>query len=133
MSYGSAQEYSLAYERSRVTMQTHVRDWLIAVCKIMDASPHAVAQMAGVSPQTLTQILYHQTSPSIPSMITLNRISRISGVPISKPILNPQGPFMVKAHESGPKRKPADQTVKDEDSLPLFQGLRGRRAKRAFA
>lgn len=133
MSYGSAQEYSRAYETSRVTMQTHVRDWLIAVCKIMDASPHEVAQKAGVSPQTLTQILYHATSPSIPSMATLTRISRMSGVPISKPILNPQGPFVVRAWESGPKRKPADTPAKDEDTLPLFQGIRGRRAKRAFA
>lgn len=132
MSYGSAQEYSRAYERSRVSMQTHVRDWLIAVCKIMDASPHAVAQMAGVSPQTLTQILYHETSPSIPCMSTLNRISRVSGVPISKPILNPQGPFVVKAREFGPKRKAADRTTKDESSLPLFESIRGRRAKRAF-
>nr|MDZ8058948.1 helix-turn-helix transcriptional regulator [Nostoc sp. EkiNYC01] len=76
---GSSWEYGQAYERSRAVMRTHVRDWLVAVCKIMDASPHEVAQKAGVSPQTLSQVLYHETSPSIPSMATLTRISRMSG------------------------------------------------------
>lgn len=126
--YKSADQFDRAYRSSREAMRVRVRDWLVAVCKIMDASPHEVSQKAGVSPQTLSRIIYHQTAPSIPSLRTLRKVSRVSGVPIAKGILDPVGPYALRAFESGAKRKEDQARSERVDALPLFAKRRENRA-----
>ena len=90
MEIQSVDQFEQVSRASREMMRIHVRSWISSVCMIMNVSPTALAKLAGLSPQTLSQLM-SQDRATIPALGNAASDLGGFGTRIPKAISEPDG------------------------------------------